>query len=65
VHNALSAPTADPDAIDDAVGSIRRREWKKYRDEPLGNIVEWKVRSRGSSSQGRLREEARRRSGLR
>jgi hypothetical protein len=65
VHNVLSAPTADPDAIDDAVGSIRRREWKKYRDEPLGNIVEWKVRSRGSSSQGRLREEARRRSGLR
>jgi hypothetical protein len=65
VHGALSALNADPEALGNAVGSIRRRDWKKYRDEPLGNIVEWKVRSRGSSSPGRLRDEARRRTRLR
>jgi hypothetical protein len=38
-------------SVEPTVGSIRRREWQKYRDDLLGNVMEWKVRSRRSSSQ--------------
>jgi hypothetical protein len=46
IHGALHDPNGDPDLIDEAVGSVVRPYWKKYRDETLGDVVGWKLSAR-------------------
>jgi hypothetical protein len=73
VHDALSNPNNDPDLIDQAVGSVVRPYWRKYRDETLGDVVGWKLSARQNrpgtqaakttpgSANNQLRSEAARR----
>lgn len=46
VHDALASPERDPDDIADAVNAVRRKEWKKWADQPLGEVLERKRRWR-------------------
>ena len=40
---AAADPAAD---LDSAVKEVKRKKWKKVADEPLGEVVRWKLKKR-------------------
>jgi hypothetical protein len=51
IHDALAAPTPDPDELNDIVQSAPRRRWKKVADRPLGEVLDRKEARRGKASE--------------
>lgn len=41
----------DPDDVTDAVGAVRRKDWKKAADRPLGQVVDRKLARRQSTAE--------------
>jgi len=42
-----------PEAIDDAVNKIRRKEWRKLGDTPLGEVIKRKLERRRRTGQSK------------
>jgi hypothetical protein len=51
IATAMDHALQNPELIDDATSSIRRREWKKWPDAPLRNIIQYKLERRRRTGQ--------------
>jgi len=49
IHQQLD-PSEEPEQIAERAALVRRKQWKKMPDSPLGLVVEWRRRRRGNAA---------------
>ncbi len=53
IANLLTKASDAPEAIDEATSKVQRKEWRKWRDIPLGKVIEEKLKRRNRTGQTR------------